>query len=102
MANVMLYPKRGGAGGENKAEPWAFPENIANKLLKSGMWSSVPDVSNPAVATDLIAKAQGEVQKEKEKIAQERAELLAMKEEMEMLKAQLAEKKAGRTKSVEV
>jgi hypothetical protein len=89
MSNtVLLYPKRGGAGGANKAEPFAFPAHLAQKMLKNG-WSNVPDVSDPTVAESLIEKAQTEVLQEKAKMAKERAEILAMKEEIEALKQQL-------------
>lgn len=104
MTQVLLYPKKGGTGGGNPAEPWAFPEKIAQKLIKSGTWSNVPDVANEKVAVSLIEKAQAETKAEKEKIAQERAELLAMKAELEALKEQLGEvKKPGRpAKTAEV
>lgn len=90
MNQVLLYPKKGGTGGANPADPWAFPEHIAKKLIKSGAWSNVPDVANEKVAVSLIEKAQQETKAEKERIAQERAELLAMKAEIEALRAQLS------------
>lgn len=103
MKQVLLYPKRGGTGGGNQAEPWYFPEKIAQKLVNNGMWSTVPDVSNPSVANDLIEKAQTQVLMEKAQIARERAEMLKLKEEVEALKAQLdGSKKVGRPKAVEV
>lgn len=107
MSQVLLYPKKGGTGGANPADPWAFPEKIAEKLLKSGAWSNVPDVSNEKVAVSLIEKAQQETKAEKEKIAKELAELKALKAEIEAMKAQLSGdeqvKKPGRpAKTAEV
>lgn len=90
MTQVLLYPKKGGTGGANPAEPWAFPEHIAKKLIKSGSWSNVPDVSNEKVAVSLIEKAQNETRAEKEKIAKELEELKALKAEIEAMKAQLS------------
>ena len=103
MAQVLLYPKKGGAGGANKAEPWAFPERIAQKLLKQGTWASVPDVTDATVATSLVEKAQAETRKQLEEIAKERQELLAMRAQIEAMQAQLGEsKKPGRPAKTEV
>ena len=101
MAMVLLYPKRGGTGGINRAEPQYWPQSLVPKMLKNG-WSNVPDVEDPKVASSLIEKAQAETQAELAKIAAEREELIKMKAEIDALKAQFGEKKPGRPKSVEV
>lgn len=103
---VELFPARSnvGAGG---LTAWKFPANIAEKLIKTGLWSATPKIKNEKDVAELLSKGRAELLAEASQFEQQKAEFERMKQELEDLKAQLLtdggeSKKAGRPKKTEV
>jgi hypothetical protein len=105
---ILLYPIRGAAGGNDKSVPTLYKRKMAERLLKSGYWSTTPDLNDPKVASSIIERAQTElkqkvegINKKESSLNEREIELQRQFEVVEQMKKEL-EAKLPKAKKTEV
>lgn len=93
---VQLFPARPNVGKDVVTPEW-FSEGMANKMVKTKLWSYTPVATTQDDINLMLNKAKGELKEDADANRLERERLTAEREELEALRAELLTKKVKKT-----
>jgi hypothetical protein len=102
MANyIELFPQRQNVG-ENALTGWKFPEALAKRMVKTGLWGYTPKISTESDVQLMVDRAKSEIQSDARALEQERLKLEQERAELEQLRAELQASKKQKTIKTEI
>ena len=101
---IEVFPARNNVG-KDAITPQRMPENLAKKMVKTGLWSYTPVANTQDDISLMVNQAKGEIAQEMRNINEEKERMRLEREDLEALRVQLLTgepKKAGRPAKTEV